>query len=132
MERYRFTFGTVCDWALPPSTIPSSLFLPSNPPPLSSTLFPSTTLFRSTITDAYGTCSGSPSFTCNLGTVAPGTPKSITVTYTVPASTPAGPQTNSATVSSPTDATDSTATDTNTVNTSADVSVTKTGPSTAI
>src|SRR2546428_355026 len=33
---------------------------------------------------AYGTCSGAPSFTCNLGTVAPGTPKSITVTYTVP------------------------------------------------
>src|SRR5439155_567770 len=36
---------------------------------------------RGTITDAYGTCSGAPSFTCNLGQVAPGTPKSITLTY---------------------------------------------------
>ncbi|HVD71298.1 MAG TPA: DUF11 domain-containing protein, partial [Actinomycetota bacterium] len=57
--------------------------------------------------------------------VAPGTPKSITVTYTVPASTPAGNQTNSATVHSPTDPSDSTANDTNTVTTLADLTISK-------
>ncbi len=55
----------------------------------------------------------------------PGTTKSITVTYTVPASTPAGDQTNTAKVHSPTDPSDSTATDTNTVATLASLSITK-------
>src|SRR5207245_375858 len=53
----------------------------------------------------------------------------VTVSYTVPASTPAGPQTNTVTVSSPVsdpNAANNTASDTNTVVTSADLSVTKT------
>ena len=82
---------------------------------------------QGTVTPSQGTCSGSPSFTCNLGTIAAGGTATVTATYTVPSST-TGSQTNTATVSSATsDPTpgNNTATDTNTVDTSADLSITK-------
>ncbi len=53
---------------------------------------------RGTVTPSQGSCSGSPSFTCSLGTIAAGANATVTVTYTVPASTTASPQVNSATV----------------------------------
>jgi uncharacterized repeat protein (TIGR01451 family) len=91
---------------------------------------------RGTVTASQGTCSGSPSFTCSLNTIVKGASATVTVSYTVPSSTPAGPQTNSATatsaVSDP-DATNSTGSDTTTVTTSADLSVAKTdGVSTVV
>src|SRR5262249_12978570 len=63
-----------------------------------------------------------------LGTIAAGASATVTVTYTVPASTPAGPQTDTVTVSSDVtdpDTTNNTASDTNTVLTTATLSVTK-------
>jgi len=86
---------------------------------------------RGTITPAAGvTCADTtaPNFSCNVGTLASGTNKVITVTYSVPASTAAGPQTNTVTVASTTDdpnGANNTASDSNTVKTSADLSVTK-------
>ena len=87
---------------------------------------------RGTITPSAGTCVDSgvgQGFTCSFGTITPGTNRTVSVTYTVPASTPAGSQTNTAVVSSPVpDPTpgNNTASDTNTVTTSANLSVTKT------
>jgi uncharacterized repeat protein (TIGR01451 family) len=86
---------------------------------------------RGTITPAPGvTCADTtvPNFSCNVGNLAAGANKVITVTYTVPASTAAGPQTNTVTVASTTDdpnGANNTTSDTNTVKTSADMSVTK-------
>jgi len=80
---------------------------------------------RGTITGA--TCSGSPSFTCNLGTIATGGTATVSVSYTVPSST-TGDQTNKATVASDTSDTtpsNNSATDTDTVSTAADLSITK-------
>ena len=94
---------------------------------------------RGTITPPPGvTCpdvSGGPSFSCNLGTIAAGTNKVVTVSYSVPASTPAGSQSNRAVVSSTStdpNTTNNTATDTNTVSRSADLSVTKTDGVTSV
>ena len=67
-------------------------------------------------------------FTWNVGSIANGGSVTLTVTYTVPSTTQAGSQTNTATVSSSTpDPTpgNNTATDTNAVSTSADLSITK-------
>jgi uncharacterized repeat protein (TIGR01451 family) len=73
---------------------------------------------RGTITAPQSvTCAGSPGFTCSLGTVPAGGTVTITVNYTVPATTNAS-QTNTATVSSQTPdptAGNNTATDTDTV-----------------
>src|SRR5207245_1764180 len=87
---------------------------------------------RGTITPSQGTCTPAmtgQNFTCALGPLAKGGSATVTVTYTVPASTPAGPQTHTVTVSSDTPDSvpgNNTASDTNTVATSADLSVTKT------
>jgi uncharacterized repeat protein (TIGR01451 family) len=84
---------------------------------------------RGTVTPSQGTCTGSPSFTCALGAINSGADATVTVTYTVPASTTASPQDNTVTVSSTTadpNAANNTATDSNTVATSADLSITKT------
>ena len=84
------------------------------------------------IVTTQGSCivSSPPDFTCHLGALASGATVTITVGYIVPASTPAGTVTNTATVSSSTDdpdLTNNSASDTNTVTAaSADVSVTKT------
>src|SRR5262249_59667718 len=67
-------------------------------------------------------------FTCDLGTIGAGASAAVLVTYTVPAATPAGPQTDTVSVSSAVsdpDLTNNTASDTNTVATSANLSVTK-------
>src|SRR3989454_572009 len=86
---------------------------------------------RGTITPSQGTCTPATTgqnFTCALGTLAKGGSATVTVTYTVPAST-TGSQTNTVTVSSDTPDPvpgNNTASDTNTVATSADLSVTKT------
>jgi uncharacterized repeat protein (TIGR01451 family) len=87
-----------------------------------------------TITPASPTCKVSPTplpvtIRCELGTIASGASKVVTIAYTVPASTPAGTQTNEALVlsSGVTDpnGTNNSASDTNTVATSADLSITK-------
>ena len=69
------------------------------------------------VTPSQGTCTGGPVFTCNLGTIAVGGSATVTIAYTVPAST-TDDQTNTASVTS--DAADpnpdnDTATDTDTV-----------------
>src|SRR4030095_17025467 len=73
-------------------------------------------------------------FSCSYGTITPGTTKTTTVNYTVPASATPGLRTNSVTVSSPTDSTsgNNTATDDTTGATSADVLVTKTDYQTTV
>jgi uncharacterized repeat protein (TIGR01451 family) len=83
---------------------------------------------RGTVTPSQGTCTGSPSFTCSLGTINSGANATVTVTYTVPASTTTSPQVNSVTVSATTgdpNNVNNTATDSNTVATSANLSITK-------
>jgi uncharacterized repeat protein (TIGR01451 family) len=89
---------------------------------------------RGTVSPSQGTCTGSPSFTCSLGTIAASGSATITVAYTVPSST-TGSQTNTATVSTtttdPNPANDS-ASDTDTVLTRADLEVTKTASATAV
>ena len=74
---------------------------------------------RGTITPSQGpACTGSPNFTCALGTIASGGSATVSVTYTVPASTTAGPQVNSASVSATTtdpNTANNTATDSDTV-----------------
>ena len=42
---------------------------------------------RARLTPSQGSCSGSPNFTCNLGTIAAGGTATVTATYTVPSST---------------------------------------------
>ena len=84
---------------------------------------------QGTITPSQGTCSGTPNFTCSLGTIAAAASATVTVNYTVPSATAAGTQTNSVTATSNTtdsDGGNNSASDTNTVLTSADLSVTKT------
>src|SRR5439155_345582 len=58
---------------------------------------------RGTTTPSQGTCmtTTGQNFSCSLGTILAGGSATVTVSYTVPASTPAGPQTNTVTVSSP-------------------------------
>ncbi len=56
---------------------------------------------RGTVTPSQGSCSGSPSFNCSLGTIVSGGSATVTVSYTVPSST-TDDQTNTATVSSAT------------------------------
>src|SRR4029453_7132883 len=78
------------------------------------------------ITPSQGACSNPPSFQCALGTLVSEASATITATYTVPASPPAGPQTNTATVSSDTPdlaPTNNLATDTDDVQVIADLSV---------
>src|SRR3989442_7871711 len=76
---------------------------------------------RGTPSPSQGTCTNvglGPNFTCALGTLAQGGSATVTVNYTVPASTLAGPQTNTVIVSSDTPDSvpgNNTATDTNTV-----------------
>ena len=73
---------------------------------------------RGTVTSSQGTCTGSPSFTCDLATIASGGSATVSVNYTVPSST-TGSQTNTSTVSSAvTDPNtgNNSASDTNTVN----------------
>jgi len=82
------------------------------------------------IATSQGTCSTPlpDIISCPLGDIAVGGSATVTVSYTVPASTPAGPQTNEAVATSRIDdpnASNNTASDTNTVTTSADLSVTK-------
>ena len=84
---------------------------------------------QGTITPSQGTCSGTPNFTCSLGTIAAAASATVTVNYTVSSATAAGTQTNSVTATSNTtdsDGGNNSASDTNTVLTSADLSVTKT------
>src|SRR5256712_8683129 len=86
---------------------------------------------RGTTTPSQGTCTTTTgqNFSCSLGTIPARGSATVTVDYTVPASTPAGPQTNTVTIPSPVtgpNAVNNTASDTNTVVTSADLSVTKT------
>ena len=86
---------------------------------------------RGSVAQTQGTCAGSPSFTCALGTLASGAQATVTVDFTVPSSTTAS-QTNTATVSSDiadSNSTNNTANDTDTITASADLSVSKTGPS---
>ncbi len=86
---------------------------------------------RGAIATDQGTCSGSPDFTCDLLTIAAGDSVVVTVGYTVPPSTTASPQTNSATVDSDVDDPDTsnnTAADSDDVATSADLSISKTAP----
>ncbi len=78
---------------------------------------------RGTTTPSQGTCTTTTgqNFSCSLGTIPAGGSATVTVDYTVPASTPAGPQTNTVTVSSSVsdpNTVNNTATDTNTVATS--------------
>ena len=89
-----------------------------------------------TVTPSQGpACTGLPNFTCALGSLAAGGSATISVTYTVPSSTTASPQVNSATVSATTadpNAANNTATDSNTVTTSANLSITKTDGVTSV
>src|SRR4029079_5133313 len=89
---------------------------------------------RGTVTPSQGTCTGTPSFTCSLGSIASGGSATVTVNYTVPSSTTAD-QTNTASVSSavadPVSGNNS-ASDTNSINTSADLSITKTDGVTSV
>jgi uncharacterized repeat protein (TIGR01451 family) len=83
---------------------------------------------RGTVTPSQGTCSGTPSFTCALGTIVNGASATVSVSYTVPSSTTTSPQVNTATATSTTsdpNTADNTASDSNTVTTSANLSVTK-------
>src|SRR5258705_434019 len=67
------------------------------------------------------------SFTCSLGDLAAGASATVSASYTVPSTAPAGTQTNTATVSSTTpdsDTSNNSASDTDTVTTNADLSVT--------
>ena len=80
------------------------------------------------ITASQGSCTSGGNFTCSLGNLATGGSATITASYTVPAATPAGSQTNSASVTSNTpdpNSNNNIASKTTTVNTSADLSVTK-------
>src|SRR5262249_22453476 len=52
------------------------------------------------LSPSQGTCSGSPDFTCSLGTIPKNGFVNVTASYTVPSST-TGDQTNTVTVSSP-------------------------------
>ena len=53
---------------------------------------------QGTITPSQGpACTGAPSFTCALGTIATGRTATVTVTYTVAAEMPVGDRTNTAT-----------------------------------
>ncbi len=66
-----------------------------------------------TVTPSQGTCQRPRprirlSSSCNLGTIAAGSDATVTIDYTVPASTPAGPQTNEAVVTSGVDDPDAT------------------------
>src|SRR5437879_9275709 len=75
---------------------------------------------RGTTTPSQGTCTTTTgqNFSCSLGTIPAGGSATVTVDYTVPASTPAGPQTNTVIVSSDTPDSvpaNNTASDTNTV-----------------
>jgi uncharacterized repeat protein (TIGR01451 family) len=76
---------------------------------------------RTSLVPGQGSCSpstGTGSFTCNLGTVKAGKMLTIDATFSIPASTPAGPVTNTVSISSavsdPNPA-NNTASDTNTV-----------------
>jgi uncharacterized repeat protein (TIGR01451 family) len=86
---------------------------------------------QGTISDPFGTVTqgSGGNFTATLGTIASGASKSITVTFTVPASTQPGPQTNTVTTTSTTTDTNpnnNTATDTDVVISSSDLSIQKT------
>ena len=83
--------------------------------------------------DTSDTCSnptGTGPFTCTLGTIVAGTTATVTATYTVPSTTPAGDYTNtaSATSTTETDPSDNTDSDTNTIVEETDLVVDKTGP----
>jgi len=84
-------------------------------------------------TPTSGTSTGNGNFACSLGTLTSGTVTKVYASYTVPRSTPAGQQTNTVSVTSSTSGGNTaTASDTDTVNSpppSADLSITKTGPS---
>ena len=89
---------------------------------------------RGTVSPSQGTCTGSPSFTCDLGTIAAGGTATVTIAYTVPATT-TGDQTNTAAVTSAVpdpDQTNDTASDTDTVSSIADLSITKTDGVTSV
>ncbi len=83
---------------------------------------------QGTVTPSKGSCSGAPSFTCQLGTIGAGAAATVTVEATVPAATTSTPQVHTvvvATTSSESSTTNDTASDSDTVTTSADLSVTK-------
>ena len=85
-------------------------------------------LARGTVTPSQGSCSGSASFTCSLGSVPAGGGVTVTATYTVPAGTTSSPQviTASATTSTPESTTaNNSASDSDVVTTSADLATTK-------
>jgi uncharacterized repeat protein (TIGR01451 family) len=73
-------------------------------------------------------CSGTSTITCNLGTIAAGTSKSVTINVTAPG-TP-GQISNTATVSSPSDPSDSSDTETTDIVAAANLSINKTAPAT--
>ncbi len=54
---------------------------------------------QGTVTPSQGTCTAGPDFSCDLGTILAGGSATITVSYMVPSSTPAGFYTNTAVVS---------------------------------
>src|SRR5206468_2579937 len=86
---------------------------------------------RGTVTDTFGTVTPGTggNFTATLGTIAAGASKSITVAFTVPAATLAGPQTNTVVVSTTTtesNTNNNSAADTDNVSASADLSILKT------
>src|SRR5258705_281317 len=92
---------------------------------------------QGTVTDSYGSVSYGTggTFTAALGTLAAGASKSITVTYTVPASTLPGTRTNSVSVTSDTNdpvSSNNSASDPTTVATSADLSITKSDGQTTV
>src|SRR5205823_3632951 len=83
---------------------------------------------RGNTTASQGSCSSGVTFTCALGDLAANSSATITVSYTVFSTTPGGPQTNTVSVSSNMpdgDAGNNTSSNTVTVNTSSDLSVTK-------
>ena len=76
------------------------------------------------ITPSQGTCTAGVPFTCDLGTIAAGGNATVTVAYTVPASTTDSPQVNTVSVTSAVpdpDTANDTATDSDTVTANADV-----------
>src|SRR5438132_537599 len=82
---------------------------------------------RGTVTPSQGTCTGSSSFTCSLGTIAAGSNATVTVNYNVPSCIPARCVTAVQTCALPIypNATNNSASDTDAVTTSADLSITK-------
>jgi uncharacterized repeat protein (TIGR01451 family) len=83
---------------------------------------------------SQGSCSGTTTVTCSLGTLTTGPPATITLTYNVPANYAGSSITNTATVASGNDQVsgNNSSTATTTVTSQTDLSITKSGPPSAI